>query len=214
LIGSVWCIVLAAQFSSPESSVWCYSLYQAFEHTFDMFRFPSWLKRINIPVNILNRMFRYPRTSCAGLLIFTRMTAFLILEYPPLEFIAQRIRYERYAESFDFVDSSAKPKRQRRFEKELLYQYQPLWKLCIPAGISALNLAAATWPTARPWLIYLPHSPAIHPRLLSVVAKAIVYETVARVGWELIWRWLRMDTPVERPTQSRETEQVASKKST
>jgi hypothetical protein len=141
------------------------------------------------------------------------MTSFMLFEYPPLEFIARRIRYERYADSFDFVDSSAKSKPQRRFRKELFYQYQPLWKLCVAASISALNMAAATWPGARPWLIYLPHSPAIHPRLLSVVGKAIAYETVARVGWELIWRWLGMDTPAERPTQSCEDEQAASKKS-
>jgi hypothetical protein len=182
-------------FSSPESRSWSFSLYQAIEHTFDMLPLPSWLKRLNIPLNIIHWMFRYPRVSCASLLIFSRMTAFLIFEFPRLEFIAQRVRYERFAQSFDFIDSSARPKPQRRFGKELLYQYQPLWTLFIPAGISAGNLIAATWPRARPWLIYIPHSPKIDTRLLSVVGKALIHETVLRVSWELAWRWLRMDIP-------------------
>lgn len=122
------------------------------------------------------------------------MAVFLIFEFPRLEFIAQRIRYERYAKSFDFFDSSTQLKQQPRFGEELLYQYQPLWRLCIPVSMSAANLVAASWPRARPWLIYIPYSPKIEPRLLSVVGKALIYETLSRVGWELVWRWLWMDT--------------------
>lgn len=184
---------------SPESHIWAYSLYQAFEYTFDMLRLPSWLKRFNIPLNVLYWMFRYPRVSCLGLLIFSRMMGFLIFEFPRLEFVAQRVRYERFAESFDFVDRSSQPKWQRRFGKELLYQYKPLWTLCIPTVISAANLAAATWPRARQWLIYVPHSPKIDTRLLSLIARALMYETILRVSWELVWRLIKLDMPTERP---------------
>jgi hypothetical protein len=43
-------------------------------------------------------------------------------------------------------------------------------------------------------MIYIPYSPNIHPQVLFFVAKGIVGETVLRVVWELMWRWLGMDT--------------------
>jgi hypothetical protein len=53
------------------------------------------------------------------------VTTFLVIKCPRLEFVAQRIRYERNAESFNFVHTSLLSKPRRRFGKELLYQYQP-----------------------------------------------------------------------------------------
>jgi hypothetical protein len=193
LAGAFWCMYTATVFSSPKTHDWSYSFYTSIERSFTRI-FPSWIMKFNIPVNLLYYAFRYPRIAFPFLLIFTRMTTFLMIEYPRLEFIAQRIRYERYAESFDFVHTSLLSKPQRRFGKELLYQYQPLWRLGIPAGIVAANFVAGTWPGLRRWIIYIPYSPNIHWQVLFVVAKGIVGETVLRVVWELVWRWLGMDT--------------------
>jgi len=193
LTGAFWCMYTAIVFSSPKTHDWGYSFYTSIERSFTRI-FPSWIMKFNVPVNLLYYAFRYPRIAFPFLLIFTRMTAFLMIEYPRLEFVAQRIRYERYAESFNFTHTSLLSKPRRRFGKELLYQYQPLWRLGIPAGIVAANFVAGTWPGLRRWMIYIPYSPNIHRQVLFVVAKGIVGETVLRVVWELVWRWLGMDT--------------------
>jgi len=194
LVLSVWTILMGVTFSDPSSADWGRSLYTAVESSFSIY--PRWLRRLNVPLRLLGFAFRYPRVSCPFFLIFARMTAFYMLEYPRLEFIAQRIRYERYAESFDYVDTAESPPKSgdSRFGKERLYQYQPLWRLCIPGLIAALNLLSATWPQARRFLVYLPYSPKVDANLLSVIGKGALLETLLRVAGEAVWRYLRLDT--------------------
>lgn len=188
---------MGATFFNPLSADLGRSLYTSIHHSLSIL--PRWLLWFNAPLRILGWMFRYPRFSCAGLTVFTRMVSFAIFEYPRLEFVAQRIRYERYAESFDYVYTKELPStlRNRRFRKEWLYQYQPLWRLCIPVLVAASNLIAGTWPKARVFLLYLPYSPKIHPGLLIAVGKATLLETALRVVGEVVWRYLRLDTASE-----------------
>jgi len=179
-----------------------FSLYTALEAPFKAF-FPRWLRSLNIPLRVFGWAFRYPRVACPVALIFTRMVAFLMLEYPRLELIAQRIRYERYAETFNFIDTAELPSRHHRFWKEWLYQYQPVWRLCIPVGIAMSNLISATWPRARRFLLYLPYSPEIDSRFLSVVGTATFFETMLRVVGEVIWRYFGFDTDPVDPRERR-----------
>ncbi|KAI9768116.1 MAG: hypothetical protein M1839_004197 [Geoglossum umbratile] len=194
LVLSLWTVLMGVTFSDPSSADWGRSLYTALESSFSIY--PWWLRKLNVPLHLFGLAFRYPRFSCPFLLIFTRMTAFYMLEYPRLEFIAQRIRYERYAESFDYVDTAdiRSKSGESRFGKERLYQYQPLWRLCIPGLIAALNILSATWPQVRRFLVYLPYSPKVDANLLSVIGKGALLETLLRVAGEAVWRYLRLDT--------------------
>lgn len=192
LILVFWGLFMGAVFFDPSSTDWAFSLYTALEAPFDIF--PHWLRRLNIPLKVTGWAFQYPRVACPLLLIFTRVTAFLMLEYPRLELIAQRIRYERYAETFNFVATTELPSRHHRFRKEWLYQYQPRWRLCLPIAIATSNLVSATWPQARRFLLYLPYSPKVDPRFLSVIGTATLIETTLRIVGEAVWRYFGLDT--------------------
>jgi hypothetical protein len=197
LVLSVWSIGIGIVFLDPGSAEWAKSIYTAWESAFSSM-LPRWLMRANIPLLVVKRMFHYPRLSCSLLILFARMTTFVMLEFPRLEFLAQRIRYERYASSFDYIKTEDIDSRvrDRRFAKEWLYQYQPLWRLCVPAFLIASNLIAATWPSARPFLLYLPYSPIIDVRLIQFVGEMTFVETVLRVLGEVCWRYFGWDTPV------------------
>ena len=170
------------------------SLQTSIHHGFSVY--PAWMRWLMVPLRVLDWAYGYPRLSCAALILFARMMAFLILEYPRLEYVAQRILYERYAESFDYVDKDELPTmlRDRRFHKERLYQYLPLWRLFIPLIAAASNIVAGMWPRARPFLLYFPHSPKISPSLLVAIGRVTVLETALRVLGEVFWRYIRLDS--------------------
>jgi hypothetical protein len=193
LILSLWSLCMGLTFLDPTSADSARSLHVALEHGFKVY--PKWLRSPNVPLHIIRWGFQYSRIFCPFLVIFTRMIVFYMLEYPRLEFIAQRLRYERYAESFDYVEIEEHPSRltHPRFEKEQLYQYHPTWRLSIPSLIAASNLISATWPRARMFLLYLPYSPKINSKLLSIIGKAIILETGLRIDLNLaqtsVWRF-------------------------
>jgi hypothetical protein len=78
--------------------------------------------------------YRY-RALCTAI---TRLGLFYIHEIPRLEAIAQRIRYEVFASSFDYVpvDRLALPS-PRRFKFVPLHQYKPLWLLSVPITLGS-----------------------------------------------------------------------------
>jgi hypothetical protein len=193
IVFALWSLYISIQLRHAPSEV-AASMSSSLEHGFRYF--PAWLRHINIPLRLFRLAFRSPKIALTVLTVGTRMFAFAMIDYPRLQAVTRRIRYQRHAESFDYVHKStlASRLRDRRFGKEALYQYFPLWRLSIPVLLAASNIVAARSPSFRPYLLYLPYSPKIHPDFLVIVGKAMLFETALRTGWEVVWRLLRWDT--------------------
>jgi len=122
------------------------------------------------------------------LLFVSRVLSFVILEYPRLEAVAERVRYERCANSFDYVAvSQLSEQNTNRLNLEPSYQFTRLWLLGIP-----VYWIVAPWP-----LKWVPGFDRIHPpfnqelpRLLGI---GVLWEIVGRIVVETIWRCFRLD---------------------
>lgn len=66
-------------------------------------------------------------------LLISRIAFFLLLEFPRLELIAQRIRDDRLVRSVDFIPMAGLAVRQpHRLWQEFSLQYKPLWLSLLP----------------------------------------------------------------------------------
>ena len=118
-----------------------------------------------------------------------------------VEAIAERIRYERFASSFDYVPAtSLKPATFHRLIYELTYQYKPLWLVGLPLffsifGMPQLYAGLRRYPNlAKLFRDYIFWGPTFELMADEGIGVALFLETVLRIAGESIWRFYGLDT--------------------
>ncbi|KAF4627166.1 hypothetical protein G7Y89_g10991 [Cudoniella acicularis] len=139
-------------------------------------------------------------------IVGARVFYFFALDYFPLEAVAERVRYERLAHSFELVPTpalshSSARTMSRRLREEPLYQFKSRWPIGITLALMTfgqeyfwMGFSQLVWkPEPEPW--------AFHTVVDLSISTAIVGEVVGRVVVEWVWRWFRLD--LQKPTRKK-----------
>jgi hypothetical protein len=118
--------------------------------------------------------------------VVSRMMAFLFLEFPRLELIAEGIRYQSLIHSVDFIPGiQLATVRSYRIQLDFTHQYKPVWLIFLPLICSALLIFLSQhqflFELITPW-------PSFYSNSLNRFAKHLAVETVIRLAVEYSFR--------------------------
>jgi hypothetical protein len=121
--------------------------------------------------------------------IFGRAIFFLFLDFPRLEAVAERVRYERFANSFDYRPVSRLWEREpSRLKTEPSYQFPRLWLVGIPAFFS-VGQRISEWMMGG-WFSKGNEDAA---GIFMTVGMLVAWEAIGRIVVETFWRYFRLD---------------------
>lgn len=185
-----WAIVSIRIFRYPGWANW---IYQPSKNDFLPARLPFVGPTFRSLIRIFYSRYRAPIITFMG-----RCFCFFILDYPRIEAVAKRIRYERFAHSFDLVPMlelshpSARTM-SRRLWDEPLYQFKSRWLVASSLGYALLCYPYLWRVLDKLMLETEPDQMDLLDVVDSMLGTAVAVEIVGRVGVELVWRWLRLD---------------------
>lgn len=124
--------------------------------------------------------------------LVARGFAFAIFDYPRLEAVAERVRYERYANSFDYVPvHELSVKETTRLDVERSYQFPRRWLLGIPLTYTMLAFVSQRWVwgpgKAGAWY------GSFNSEVSKLFALGVLWEIPGRIVVEFVWRYFMLD---------------------
>lgn len=145
--------------------------------------------RIPLLGTLLDLLLRNYKYVLPLIWFFGRAIFFLFLDFPRLEAVAERVRYERFANSFDYRPVSRLWEREpNRLKTEPSYQFPRLWLVGIPAFFT-VGQRISEWMMGG-WFSKGNEDAA---GIFMTVGILVVWEAIGRIVVETFWRYFRLD---------------------
>jgi hypothetical protein len=179
----VWCLYLPVYYLVPSLRLWeTVSFYDRWEgRWFSVLWKALWW--LVFPLSFFFNL--SPPLTGLGF----RMLLFIMIEAPRLILVTPRVRFERFAASFDqtpvFTRAGAPTKPPHRLNFELLYQYRPAWLIFIPIMYVGILEMPQQSEGVAPYNQIMP--------FVRSLGLLIMVETLTRAGAEVMARYFRLD---------------------
>jgi hypothetical protein len=124
-----------------------------------------------------------------GIVVSCRVIIFYLWEYYRIRAVTNRVRAERYAESFKFEtvgewEQKRSMRTDHRLRKEWSYQFKPWWTVIVPLAL---------YPASALWMWFL-STPAYQVRMVKRAYLTLAVEPLLRIVGETVWRYFGFDT--------------------